>query len=39
MRDEIIDKNPISRIKSPKLDKIDVKLFSIEEMIGLRWEK
>lgn len=32
MRDEIIDKNPISRIKSPKLDKIDVKSFSLQEM-------
>ena len=32
MRDEIIDKNPISRIKSPKLDKIDVKSFSLKEM-------
>lgn len=32
MRDEIIDKNPISRIKTPKLDKIDVKSFSLEEM-------
>jgi len=32
MRDEIIDKNPISRIKTPKLDKIDVKSFSLEEL-------
>ena len=32
MRDEIIDKNPISRIKTPKLDKIEVKSFSLEEM-------
>ena len=32
MRDEIIDKNPISRIKTPKLDKIDVKSFSLQEM-------
>lgn len=32
MRDEIIDKNPISRVKTPKLDKIDVKSFSLQEM-------
>lgn len=32
LRDEIIDKNPISLIKTPKLDKIDVKAFSLEEM-------
>lgn len=32
MRDEIIDKNPISRIKTPKLDKIEVKSFSFEEI-------
>ena len=32
MRDEIIDKNPISRVKTPKLDKIDVKSFSLAEM-------
>ena len=32
MRDEIIDKNPISRIKTPKLNKIDVKSFSFNEM-------
>ena len=32
MRDEIIDKNPISRVKTPKLNKIDVKSFSMQEM-------
>ena len=32
MRDEIIDKNPISRVKTPRLDKIEVKSFSLEEM-------
>ncbi|MDQ7043054.1 MAG: tyrosine-type recombinase/integrase [Sulfurimonas sp.] len=32
MRDEIIDKNPISRVKTPKLNKIDVKSFSFNEM-------
>ena len=32
LRDEIIDKNPISLIRTPKLDKIDVKAFSLEEM-------
>ena len=32
MRDEIIDKNPISRVKTPKLNKIDVKSFSMEEL-------
>lgn len=32
IRDEIIDKNPISRIKTPPLDKIEVKSFTFEEM-------
>jgi len=32
MRDEIVDKNPISLVKTPKLNKIEVKSFSIQEM-------
>jgi len=32
LRDEIIIKNPISMVKTPKLDKIEVKSFSLEEM-------
>jgi integrase len=32
MRDEILDKNPISKVKTPKLDKIEVKSFSLEEV-------
>jgi len=32
LRDEIIIKNPISMVKTPKLDKIEVKAFSFEEM-------
>ena len=32
LRDEIIDKNPISRVKTPKLDKIEVKSFTFQEM-------
>jgi integrase len=32
LRDEIIDKNPISRVKTPKLDKVDVKSFTMDEL-------
>lgn len=32
IRDEIIDKNPISKVKVPKLDKIEVKCFSLDEV-------
>jgi integrase len=32
IRDEIIDKNPISKVKVPKLDKVEVKSFSLDEV-------
>ncbi|MFC2073935.1 tyrosine-type recombinase/integrase [Campylobacterota bacterium] len=35
MRDEIIDKNPISRVKIPKIEKVDVTAFTLEEITKL----
>ena len=35
MRDEIIDKNPISRVKIPKIEKVDVTAFTLEELTKL----
>lgn len=32
MRDEIIDKNPIALVKTPKLDKVAVQSFSLKEV-------
>lgn len=32
MRDEIIDKNPVSRVKIPKIEKVEVKSFTLDEM-------
>ncbi|MBA3025249.1 MAG: site-specific integrase [Sulfurimonas sp.] len=32
IRDEIIDKNPISKVKVPKLDKVEVKSFALDEV-------
>lgn len=32
IRDEIIDKNPISKVKVPKLQKVEVKSFSLDEV-------
>lgn len=32
IRDEIIDKNPISKVKVPELDKVEVKSFSLDEV-------
>lgn len=32
IRDEIIDKNPISKIRVPKLEKVEVKCFSLDEV-------
>ncbi|WP_345969461.1 tyrosine-type recombinase/integrase [Sulfurimonas sp. HSL1-6] len=32
IRDEIIDKNPVSKVKLPKIDKVEVTPFTIEEM-------
>lgn len=32
LRDEIIDKNPIAKVKTPKLEKIESKSFSLQEI-------
>ena len=32
MNDDIIDKNPISRVKTPKIEKVESQAFSMEEM-------
>lgn len=32
MRDEIIDKNPVSKVKIPKIEKVEVKSFTLDEM-------
>jgi len=32
MRDEIIDKNPISRVKTPKIEKVEITPFTLDEL-------